>query len=97
MRKDEQVLREKKEREKKKVNQCPKAGEIKKRGLEVSQKLKMDYWVMKSEGEKTLPAKVHFTSTDFGRNPSVCEEEEEEEGKEPAPVSGAEALGRLYM
>lgn len=58
--------------------------------------------VMEGEGEKTLPVKVHFTSTDFGRNPSVCEEEEEEEeeeleGKEPAPVGGAAALGRLYM
>lgn len=53
---------------------------------------------MKGEGEKMWPSKVHFTSTDFRRNPSICEEEEEEEEeKEPAPEGGAAALGRLYM
>lgn len=85
----EQMLTPKK-KERKKINL--EAAE-KRRGLEIHVKEGLlEKKVMKGEGEKVLPAKVHFTSTDFGRNPSVCEEEEE-----PALVGGAAALGRLYM
>lgn len=89
-RKREQMLTPKKKKERKKINL--EAAE-KRRGLEIHVKEGLlEKKVMKGEGEKVLPAKVHFTSTDFGRNPSVCEEEEE-----PALVGGAAALGRLYM